>query len=357
MEKYAVIMAGGAGLRLWPLSRENKPKQFICIDGNKSMLVQTVERINEIIPPEKCFIITNSKLLDITRDTLEGLIPPSNIISEPMKKNTAACIAYASMLIRKKYGPGLLCCVPADGCVKDIVAYRRALELSYSAAACTGNLVIIGITPVYPATGYGYIHIDMNEASERSAYKVLRFKEKPDIETAKNYVLSGDYLWNGGIVTGDTDVIIDNIRSYLPKHYNKLNEALDHADDPDFNTYIDKAYHEMDDISFDTGVLEKSECIHAVKGLFDWDDIGSFDALGKTLQSDAMGNSTKGSHYGLGTTNSVIYGHDSLIATVGLNDMIIVCTNDAIIICPREKAQDIKVLVEKLKFNGFEKYI
>lgn len=357
MEKYAVIMAGGAGSRLWPLSRENKPKQFISADGRKCMLVQTIERICEVIPAEKCFIITNRNLLDITLDTVKNLIPHSNIILEPIRKNTAACIAYASLLLRKKFGSGLLCFVPADGYVKDHVSYRTAIELAYFAAENANNLVIIGITPTYPATGYGYIHTDIDTDIEENLSKVIRFVEKPDVETAKKFVISGEFLWNSGILSGDMDAIIDNTRLFLPEHYNKISEAVNHIDEEDFNIYIENAYDEIKDISFDKGVLEKSKCINAVRGFFDWDDIGSLEALSKTLDSDAMGNSVKGSHFGVDTSNSVIYGNDILIATIGINNMIVASTKDAIVVCPRDKAQDIKYLVEMLKLNGYANFV
>lgn len=354
MEKYAVVMAGGSGTRLWPLSKESRPKQFISVYGDKSMLVQTVERLCEVVPSDKCFIITNRNLLDITWETVSNLIPYSNIIPEPEKKNTAACIAFASMLMKKKFGDGLLCFVPADGYVEDQTNYKKAIELAYLAAERTNSLVVIGIAPAYPSTGYGYIQIDAGPCNtEDGILKVLRFVEKPDLETAKRYVASEQFLWNAGIVAGSMDVIIDSIKKFLPKHFDKISEALKHLDEEDFSTYIENAYNEIQNISFDNGVLEKSSRIHAVRGAFDWDDIGSIDALSKTFNTDAMGNSVKGRHFGIDTSNSVICGDNTFIATIGVKNMIVAGTKEAVIVCPRDRAQDVKTLVEKLKLNGY----
>lgn len=357
MEKYAVIMAGGSGTRLWPLSREAKPKQFISIDGGNCMLLQTIERLCEVVPPDKCFIITNRNLFDITWETVKDLIPQCNIILEPEKKNTAACIAFASLLLKKRFGEGLLCFVPADGYVKDNAGYKNAIELAYVAAESTGNLVVIGITPTYPSTGYGYIQIDTGTDTGNGIFKVSHFIEKPDFETAEKLVASGEFFWNGGILAGRMDTITNSIKTFLPVHFNKLSESVKHLDEEDFNTYIENAYCKIENISFDIGVLEKSKNISIVKGYFDWDDIGSIDALSKALNSDVMGNSVKGRHLGIDTRNSVIYGDEVLIATIGINNIIVASTKDAIIVCSRDKSQDVKALVEMLKLNGYGNFV
>ena len=230
MDRYAVVMAGGAGLRFWPLSRSSKPKQFISVDGNQCMLVQTIRRICGAVEPENCYIITNENLLDVTCETVKGLIPLSNIITEPMRRNTAACIAYAAMTIQEKCGPGALCFVPADGYVRDAESYREAVLRAFEMAERMAELVIIGIVPAYPATGYGYIHID----KEMKTSRVYGFTEKPDAETAKNMIESGAYLWNGGILVGRSDVVVNSIETYLPGHFYPLDAAIRHLDAPDY---------------------------------------------------------------------------------------------------------------------------
>lgn len=352
MNRYVVVMAGGAGLRLWPLSRQQKPKQFISADGDECMLVQTIQRICGIVAPEDCYIITNKKLLEVTKETINGLLPLSNIITEPMRKNTAACIAYAAMEIREKRGPGVLCFVPADGYVKDTDSYRETLLQAFETAECTRELVVIGIVPAYPATGYGYIHVDKQPDIDVS--KVYRFTEKPDEATAKDMIESGEYLWNGGILLGIADVIVKNVETYLPEHFIPLSAAIRHIDETDYQERIKEAYSQLENISFDYGVLEKAKGIYAIKGHFDWDDIGTLEALSKTLNKDENGNAVSGTHFGIDTKDCVIVGDDGFIGTIGIRRMIVVATKDALIVCPRERAQEIKPFVEKLGELGLD---
>ncbi len=353
MDKFIVIMAGGSGTRLWPLSREVKPKQFINIDDGNCMLVRTIERVCEIVPAERCFTITNKMLVDITHKTVKDLIPYSNILVEPEKKNTAACISYATLLLKERYGEGLVCFVPADGYVKDNKAYKDAIELAYAAAEKTNELVIIGITPTYPATGYGYIQIDNDDDSDK-ILRVLKFIEKPDLETAKKLISTGEYLWNGGILVGTMDAIIKNITAFLPNHYSKLSDAIKHVDEGSGNTYIESAYNEIKNISFDNGVLENSKDVYVVKGSFDWDDIGSIEALSKMMDIDADGNAVRGKHIGVETSNSVVVSDDKIIATMGIDNLIVVSTPDVILVCPKNRAQDIKTIVDILRCNGYK---
>lgn len=357
MERYAVIMAGGSGTRLWPISRETRPKQFIKVDKSGCMLVRTIERMCRIVSPGHCYIVTSESLKDITEQTVDGLIPRANIIIEPQRKNTSACIAYAAMLLKKKFGEGLLCFVPADGYVKDSDGYKDAIELAYDAAEKTRTLVVVGITPTYPAVGYGYIRIDKDSGMDERVLTVQEFIEKPDLEKAKKLITSGEYLWNGGILAGSMDAICESIKTYLPDHNERLSEAISHVEDKDGNNYIQDAYNKIQNVSFDKGVLEKTNCIYVIRGFFDWDDIGSIDALAKTLTADSNGNVSNGTFTGINTSNSIIYGEDILITTIGVSDLIIAGTKDAIIVCPKDRAQEVKDLVEKLKNEGFRQLL
>jgi len=358
MQRYAVIMAGGAGLRLWPLSRRNKPKQFLNAGSDKCMLVQTVERITEIIPADGCYIITNQFYENMTRDVLKGLVPISNIILEPLSQNTAACITYAVLLLRKKHENGIVCCIPADGYVSNRNAYNSALRTACEAAEINKELVVIGIKPTYPETGYGYIKADMNKYRDKGiVFPVIRFLEKPDINTAKEFVASGEYLWNSGIFIASMDVILNNIENYLPILFEKLSAIVEIKENTNSTLALQQAYREIQAISFDQGVLEKCQDILMAYGDFDWNDIGNLDALGKTMDTDSQGNAVIGAHIGIETSNCVIYGNSSLIATVGLQNMIIVNTGDVLLICPKEKAQEIKYLTEVLQHSGYKKYL
>mgnify|MGYP000870970451 FL=1 len=408
MQRYAVLMAGGSGTRLWPLSKEASPKQFIPVEGDSSMLVQTIKRLCRVVQPEHCFIVTNCILADITKETAGKLIPEKNIILEPERKNTAACIAYSTLALKKKLGAGILCFVPADGYVKDTSGYAQALRMAFDTAEKVGGLVIIGVKPAYPATGYGYIHVepvkvegsagvgpeaikDPVQCKQSAAVegpapgaesaagtcvlpgeesdsfddsdiscknvdisRVLEFIEKPALETAQKLAASDDYLWNCGIVVGSMESIIQKIKENIPEHYHKLSSALESGEN-DEGGLVGKAYGELQSISFDNAVLERcADSLYAVRASFDWDDIGSIDALAMTLEPDSDGNLVKGRHIGINTTNSVIYGKDAAICTIDIDNMIVVGTKDEVLVCPRSKSQKVKLLVEKLKEQGHD---
>ncbi|NLX77786.1 MAG: nucleotidyl transferase [Clostridiaceae bacterium] len=354
MQRFAVLMAGGSGTRLWPLSKEASPKQFIPVEDNCPMLIQTIKRLCRVVQPGQCYIITSRRLADITGKTAGEYIPRENILSEPDRKNTAACIAYATLLLKKKHKEGVLCFVPADGYVKDTENYAETLQLAFETAERTNGLVVIGVKPSYPADGYGYIHVEPVTGTGDKASRVLNFIEKPSREAAEKLIRSDDYLWNCGIVVGTTDAIIRNVKEYLPAHYTKLSDALN-KEDSGVSDAVERAYGEIQSISFDNGVLEKcARSLYAVRADFDWDDIGSIDALAKTLKADSDGNRVKGRHIGINTTNSVIYGKDIAICTIDVDNMIVAGTKDEVLVCPRNKSQRIKDLVEKLKQQGHE---
>jgi mannose-1-phosphate guanylyltransferase len=305
-----------------------------------------------VVKPEQCFIITNRDLLDITRGHTGGYIPEDNIIPEPERRNTAACIAYATLLLHQKYDDGVFCFVPADGYVEDCENYSKALKSALDTAAYSDRLVIIGVKPTYPATGYGYIHVEPESETGEKPSPVLDFVEKPDAETAQKLVLSSEYLWNCGIVAGSANVFIQHIRQHLPEHYRILSGALQQTKEKGLYEGIEEAYQKIPGISFDNGVLEKSHSLYAVRASFDWDDIGSIDALAKTLKSDTRGNRVEGRHIGINTTNSIIYADGIAICTIDVNNMVVAGTKEAVVVCSRNKSQEIKKLVEKLKQTG-----
>lgn len=354
MERYAILMAGGSGLRLWPFSRKKKPKQFISADSGPCMMLETLERIRPVVPPDNCFVVTSRTLEEITRSTLKGTVPESNIILEPMPKNTAACIAYAVFTLKSKGIDGVLCFFPADGYVKNRTEYCSAVSRAYAAAEHTEGLVVIGLKPSRPATGYGYLRIGPGRPDE--ARPVLRFVEKPDRSTAEKFLSSGDYLWNSGIVAGRLSSFSAHIRSFLPEHSRIFSEAMENPDGQAAGPSIQKAYSEIPDLSFDKGVLEKSGDIAAVEGNFDWDDIGSLEGLAVPLRPDPDGNRVKGAFFGVDTKDCIIYGNQTLVAAIGMENVVIALTDDAILVCPRSRAQDVKTLVERLKNSQYKQF-
>lgn len=344
-------------MRLWPISREARPKQFIKVQQGKSMLILTLERISKSIPPERCFIITGKDLFELTRDEVKGFLPEENILLEPAKRNTAACIAYATMLMERKFKKGLLCFLPADSTINTLYdgKFMTALFHAFRAAEKSSELVVIGIPPTYPATGYGYIRFNPKACLDsREVFRVRGFYEKPDAAKAKSYMEAGEYLWNSGMVIGSIDALLNNLSIHLQHHYDTLNDALWLGKgSPDA---LEQAYEGLEDVSFDVGVLEKSQNLHVVRGYFQWEDIGSLDALSGTFPADSNQNRVIGEHCGINTHNTVIYSDEGLVATIDLDNLIIIRSGDAVLVCPREKAQKVRQIVEELKKKAYGQY-
>lgn len=358
MNTYAVVMAGGFGIRLWPISTRNRPKQFMKTPGGKPMIAAAIEHMNGIVPFNNCYIVTNASHKELVNQAVAGMVPENNILCEPARKNTCACITYASLSLKKLYGEGIICFIPSDSFIKDESAYRMAILEALKVAEESCGMVIVGITPSYPSTAYGYIKTGpYSQGINCNPIKVVEFLEKPCIEKAVKYVASGEYLWNSGILVGNVDEILKNVEKYKPDIYYALSEAVDGVDREDAASLLQAAYNRIENISFDFGVLEKCSGLLAVKGDFEWCDIGSLDGLDKIYQADAAGNSITGNHVGINTSNSVIYSENGLIATIGLDNIVIVHTGDAILVCPREKTQEIRYITYLLLDKGYERFL
>ena len=348
----AVIMAGGKGERFWPKSRIRCPKQFLSLTGDgETMLQKTFQRISGFVEPAHIFIVTNGEYMPLVREQLPD-VPEENLLAEPAPRNTAPCISLAAAVIAKRYGDATMIVLPADHLVRHEEICADVLLRAASAAAETDALVTIGITPTYPETGYGYIAFSRAKNLPRGVYHVDSFKEKPDIETARSYVNSGDYLWNSGMFVWKTNVFLEAVRKHLPAAYEITEELQSACDTPDFENVLQKRFPDMPSISVDFGILEKAERICTIPGSFGWDDVGSWPALRRVAKTDTNGNYRDGDILTIGTRNCVFSGREKLIAAVGLENIVVVDTEDALLVCDIDSAQNIKKITEMLREQG-----
>jgi len=352
----ALIMAGGEGTRFWPLSRKDNPKQFLKLnDDQKTMLQETVERIKELVPIEQVFIATNEAYQEAIKKQLGG-IPAENIIVEPMKRNTAACIGLSSVVIENKYPGSTMIVLPADHLIKDENKFVDILSKAVMTASTGKNLVTLGIKPTHPETGYGYIHYGdhLHTIDGDQVFEVQNFTEKPDLDTAKDFLEDGNYLWNSGMFIWQLDSILYNLEKYLPEMYESLSKIKKALGTDLEKKVIENEFEKMESVSIDYGIMEKAEDIFVIPGSFGWDDLGSWPALERVKKVDDDGNVVVGKHYGIDTTNSIIHSPNKVVTTIGLDDVVIVDTEDAILICDKKRAQEVKEIRNILAEDGLE---
>lgn len=311
---YAVIMAGGSGERFWPKSRRRLPKQFLPIVSKKSMIEETIGRLKGLVPEDRIYIVTNK----IQAPLLKGY---KNVIAEPVSRNTAPCIALAARIIQKRDPEAVMVVLPSDHYISDISKFQDTIKV---AVKMDGVLVTLGIKPTFPHTGYGYIK--KGKRLGNGLYKVSRFTEKPDLKTAKRYVTSGKYFWNSGMFIWRVDTILEEIKKYLP--------------DLDSRS-----------ISIDYGVMEKTNRAVVLEAGFTWDDVGNWASLDKHKEKDKNGNILQGDVLVKDVNNSIIISEAPLVAGIGIRDMIVVATKDSVLICPKDRAEEVKSIVGMLKEN------
>ena len=354
MNIYAVIMAGGVGSRFWPRSKKALPKQLLKIFGNHTMIQATVNRIDDLIDRKRIFIITNEIQAPEVKNQLKD-IPEENIIVEPFGRNTAAAIGLASVIIKAKDPEAVTIVLPADHIIKEEEIFRNTLHNAAKFAYEKKALVTIGIHPTRPETGYGYIQIDDKKIQD-NIYKVLTFAEKPNYATAVRFLESGDFLWNSGMFIWRVDTILEEIRTYMPDLYEGLLEIEKHLDNKDFHDVLVKTYGQMKKISIDYGIMEKSTKVYLTKGFFSWSDVGSWEEVYQLSEKDSNGNAVTGKVYTDAVIDSYIYSPDKFTAVIGVDNLIIINHDDTLLVCRRDKAQDVKNIVEYLKMNKMDDY-
>lgn len=346
MKITAVIMAGGKGERFWPKSRESHPKQFLSLtDDGETMIQKTVRRISPVVQTEDVFIVTNACYKNLVREQLPD-IPAENILAEPCGRNTAPCIAFATEVIKKKYGNAVMLVLPSDHLIKYENIYTATLCNAISKATDGNNLVTIGITPSYPETGYGYINFGEKSGN---AYKVERFVEKPDLKTAEKYLSSGKYLWNSGMFVWQVSSIEERFREFMPEVLDGAEKIGNAYGTPDFENVLETEYDKFPSESVDFGIMEKSDDIYTITGNFGWDDVGNWLAVERINKTDGNQNYIEGDVIAENCRHITVCGGKRLVATVGLEDVIIVDTDDALLVCSKNSTQDVKKIIANLK--------
>ena len=354
-----VIMAGGKGERFWPKSRTNLPKQFLSLTNDgKSMIQHTVERLEGLVELENVYVVTNKLYEDLIVEHIPNL-PLENIIIEPEAKNTAPCIGLAAVHIAKKNPESKMIVLPSDHLIKFNEIFLDTLKLGLEVVEDDENIVTIGITPNYPETGYGYINFKKGVSPHEitNVYEVLRFVEKPDLERAKQYLTSGEYLWNSGIFIWKVSTILKCFEDFLPEIYTGLKEIETTIYTEKYLEILKKVFSEIPSESIDYGIMEKAKNIYVIPGNFGWDDVGSWLSLERINNTNQDGNIISGNVVTVKTKNSIIQGSKKLIATIGLEDIIIVDTDDALLICNKDNTQEVKEVIANLKASNKTEYL
>jgi mannose-1-phosphate guanylyltransferase len=355
---YVAIMAGGIGSRFWPMSRTDFPKQFLDILNTGRTLIQaTFDRFALFIPKEHIYIVTTEQYKDIVADQLPNL-PVENILCEPSRKNTAPCIAYISYKLQQINPEANLICAPADHIILEPENFKKTCLQALHFTANIKALVTLGIKPTHPNTGYGYIQYDQLAVSE-NVYKVKTFTEKPDKELAKTFISSGDFLWNAGIFVWQIKNIIKAFETFLPE----MHEVFD-ADKANFNTpaekeAIERIYPLCVNISIDYGVMEKADNVYIIPSSFGWSDLGTWASAYDNLEKDYLENAVAGSNVMIidATKNIIHADNKKLVLIQGLDDFIVVDTEDVLLICKKDKEQAIKEYVAEVKRNKGDKFL
>jgi mannose-1-phosphate guanylyltransferase len=355
-------MAGGSGTRFWPESTRETPKQFLSLFGDETMIQSTVARIAPMIPPERIWVITNQRYADLVHEQLPDL-PRHNIIGEAVAKNTAPCVAAAAALIQHQDDNATMAVLPADHLIADPEAFRSVLEAGARQARQNDALVTIGIKPTRPETGYGYIEFDKESGQTvdgHEAKKVVQFREKPNITTARQFIYASRFLWNSGMFIWTTDTILAQFQAHQTEIHEAIGELKSGLGGDDETEAINEFYHACPSISIDYGIMENAADVFVIPGEFGWNDVGSWKALYELSDKDEKENVLKSEHSVTekAAGNIIHSGSDKIIALVGVENLAVVETENAILVCNLDEAQGVKQIVNQLKEkDGKEKFL
>ena len=355
---YVAIMAGGIGSRFWPMSRTAFPKQFLDIlNTGKTLIQHTYERYKKLVPEENIFIITSSEYIPIVKKQLPQ-VADENILGEPSRKNTAPCVAYVSFKLLKKDPNANLVVAPADHLVTETSEFIKTSKKALAFVDHINAFVTLGIKPTHPNTGYGYIQHD-TAAAAPDIFKVKTFTEKPNEDLAKTFIASGDFLWNAGIFIWKVKNIVTAFEKYLPEIYEVFAAEKDKFNTEQEKEAIEQIYPQCTNISIDFGIMEKADNVYIIPSSFGWSDLGTWNSAWDNMERDYLGNAVAGKNVMvMDATKCMVHVEDNkLVVLQGLDDFIIVDTKDALLVCKKEKEQEIKDFVAEVKRNKGDKYL
>lgn len=354
MSVFAVIMAGGSGTRFWPASRRHRPKQLLPLGPDERTLLRaTIDRISELVPAERVLIVTSALLADSIAKELPEL-PRANILEEPMGRNTAPCVAWAAAHIRRREPAGVMMVLPADHHIGDEEEYRNVLRNALEACE-DGALVTVGLTPSRPETGYGYL--ELGETVGEGVFAARRFVEKPDRQRAEQFVSAGNFLWNSGMFFFKAESILAAVREHLPGLAAGIDEFDAAASRGDEASVVAATYGDLPSVSIDHGVMEKAAVVHVVPGSFGWSDLGSWMSAWELSAKDEANNAVRGDAVLVDARGNIVdVPAGKMVALVGVADLVVVDTEDALLVMPRQRAQDVRAVVEALRARKDERF-
>ena len=353
MNHYGVIMAGGEGTRFWPLSRQKTPKQLLNLTGKELMINEAIDRLATVIGKSNLFIVTADVQASSMIAATQGRMFPRNILAEPAARNTAACIGYAAMEILRMYGDGVMIITPADHYIKDTEALTDIFRTAILAAEEQDKLITVGFKPTFPATGFGYIKY--NKDSDATVRTVLEFKEKPDLQTAQHYIHSGRYAWNSGMFIWKASLILRKLADYAPDIYADLETIGNAMNTPDEQAVLHEVYPRIRKTSIDYAVMEPSAAkgdVLVIPGECGWNDVGSWDMMTTLYEPDENGNVQVGDVTAVDVRDTVIYAASRSVTAVDVDGLVIVETPDAVMVCRKEQAQNVRKIVDALNQEG-----
>lgn len=358
---HAMIMAGGGGTRFWPRSRQARPKQFLTVVGERTLLQQALDRIEAcLVPPERSWIITGQAYVGETQRQLPD-VPADHVVGEPCGRDTAPCIGLGAALVAREDPNAVMLVTPADHIIEPVQEFRRAVHVAEQMAnEHPGAIITFGIPPTFPSTGYGYIHQGEQLAQRQgiSVFRVARFVEKPKRDIAEQYLATGQYAWNSGIFVWRAATVLSALKQHRPNLYDGIQRIADAWPTPRRQEVLARDFPELDKVSIDYAVMEKHPQVLVVQAPYRWDDVGSWLAVERLHPQDTQGNTVLGTHHGIDTKNCVVVGDASkFIATIGIDDLLIIQDGDCTLVAHRSRESDVKLVVEELRRRRQDKHL